>query len=1149
MNPIRSFKFWTILLGLIVLLVIGAVLILPYVIEIQSVQRHVERVIFENSGLKVHMEGLKISYLPRPYLYASKIKVKKGAQSFTAEDIIVSPNLLTLLRGGHIPVSSIGFKRGSLGDFLKLDHGEIDFSPSEVIFSSRCELYKMCNFSVSGQVDLHTRSLNAKIEGRKARLDQVLKDIFKFSKLPPTSIGAFKVGIQTRLGAPSPLRITIDRFDVESPALSARGRILIDSSIAEKFFQVDIQANSVNATGVRRILEIAFPKKKAVKETVEIVRGGTLEAFRLRFQGSSEDAKHFKNYEITAKGRNVTIAIPKIDLTINEVEGKVEIKNEVLTGNGLRARLRSTRATDCSIWLKLGGKTKRLRFNGRLKAPDEDILWAVQRFVKERKVLEWATRVSPKGGLATGNLELMGPLKHLHVKVRAVPKRLKAVVSGYPLLFMVDQGEFRLDSQGDKIEIKGCRGTFGKSRWKGAFGTIRWGKKRLVSLEFKGLEADLGEIYSILKNDKALRKRLSPVIEKVNGTIRFDRLRLRFDPKEVGGARYELLPSGGDVELGSPLLPFHVTIKGPRGRIVNEEIMLSHLTLLSQDATELTFKGVKVHHTKGGIDSISATVSGQLNHDVGKWVLKRAHIPTEFSPKLPLVLKDLTLTIKDHTKEIGVEGTIKRPLHDTKGLITLHLKFKKTPHSMALDELHLMGPQSDAKIVFKVEEDLSPKRHGGLTFSFGGKLNGTDLNHLLDKNSLLMGLIRGNLTLKTGDLKRPTITGRLLAKGLLWQWGLRRPVFVQHVVAQPRGNMLELNDIYLEEGASSLGGHALISSGRDGLTIRFDAKTGKVNVDAAISLFGHAPSPKTSKGKEKVVIPQRTKERFKWPRLISDLVMTFDIEEAYFNKKTIREPRGVLEVSKAGKIKIDLLSAYLCGLHTALTMEMSDHTPYTTMKVWTPEDVNLPDFKDTLPCLGMSKEIIDGPIRLNMTLKGRPGAWDQGSFELKGGPGVIRRSNIITKIFSVINVIDLFSRYGNIFTSGLPYSSLVIKGFVKGDEVVIERLVLKAEGLNFFGRGSVYLTPETVDLFVLVSPFKTIDLILSKIPIIGYAIGGKNHTLITVPLKVSGKLKDPSVTILHPEAIGKGMLDLFKSIISIPVRIIVPEGLEKKMTH
>ena len=68
----------------------------------------------------------------------------------------------------------------------------------------------------------------------------------------------------------------------------------------------------------------------------------------------------------------------------------------------------------------------------------------------------------------------------------------------------------------------------------------------------------------------------------------------------------------------------------------------------------------------------------------------------------------------------------------------------------------------------------------------------------------------------------------------------------------------------------------------------------------------------------------------------------------------------------------------------------------------------------------------------------------------------------------------------------------------------------------------------------LASPLKTIDTILRMIPVVRYIMGG---SLVSVPVKAEGDLDDPTVSILAPSAVVKGLLGVVERVLKLPVRI------------
>jgi len=68
--------------------------------------------------------------------------------------------------------------------------------------------------------------------------------------------------------------------------------------------------------------------------------------------------------------------------------------------------------------------------------------------------------------------------------------------------------------------------------------------------------------------------------------------------------------------------------------------------------------------------------------------------------------------------------------------------------------------------------------------------------------------------------------------------------------------------------------------------------------------------------------------------------------------------------------------------------------------------------------------------------------------------------------------------------------------------------IIDGTTMQLVGQGEIDIPNNKVNLTVLVAPFKTVDYLVSKIPLVGYVLKG---TLISIPLKDNRKLDDPNI--------------------------------------
>jgi hypothetical protein len=85
--------------------------------------------------------------------------------------------------------------------------------------------------------------------------------------------------------------------------------------------------------------------------------------------------------------------------------------------------------------------------------------------------------------------------------------------------------------------------------------------------------------------------------------------------------------------------------------------------------------------------------------------------------------------------------------------------------------------------------------------------------------------------------------------------------------------------------------------------------------------------------------------------------------------------------------------------------------------------------------------------------------------------------------------------------------------------------------------GEIDLAEQKINLVILVAPFKTVDRIVKKIPLISTVLGGK---LVSIPFRAKGDLDDPMVIPLSPTAVGSGVLGVMQRTLKLPITLIQP---------
>jgi uncharacterized protein YhdP len=160
-----------------------------------------------------------------------------------------------------------------------------------------------------------------------------------------------------------------------------------------------------------------------------------------------------------------------------------------------------------------------------------------------------------------------------------------------------------------------------------------------------------------------------------------------------------------------------------------------------------------------------------------------------------------------------------------------------------------------------------------------------------------------------------------------------------------------------------------------------------------------------------------------------------------------------------------------------------------------------------------------------------------GSLRLELANGAIDRNNILSKIFSILNVSQYFKgRVPDLRTKGLPFQRVIANFQFKDGVASTEDFLVDSDAMRITGIGRVDLGRNQVDAKVGVHPFGTFDAFLSKIPVAGYILTGKDKAFLSFVYEVKGDLDDPKIEPIPIQSLGEGVFGIFKRLLETPIR-------------
>ncbi len=250
----------------------------------------------------------------------------------------------------------------------------------------------------------------------------------------------------------------------------------------------------------------------------------------------------------------------------------------------------------------------------------------------------------------------------------------------------------------------------------------------------------------------------------------------------------------------------------------------------------------------------------------------------------------------------------------------------------------------------------------------------------------------------------------------------------------------------------------------------------------------------------------------------------------------------------ANKTNIAILQAGLCGISLAGTLDALPSNMEFKINSFA-KDQNL---EPSLKCFWKGKHLATGIFNLesNIHSKGEEREVSKllyGTFEFNANKGRIYRLGFLSKIFALLNVTEIFrGKLPDLVGEGFAYNTITIEGKVEKGDFIVNKFVIDGASMAIACTGDIDISNNKADLVVLISPFKTIDLIVKYIPVLSQVLGGN---IISIPFRVLGKIDDPDVIPLSPTAVGSSLLNILQRTITLPVKIIQPITSSKDMVN
>jgi hypothetical protein len=905
--------------------------------------------------------------------------------------------------------------------------------------------------------------------------------------------------------------ISLGELNLEYPRLTLSGRFKIDQKAPHLL--VEVQGREMDVTSTREAT-LRFAGKIPVMKTIfDIVREGRIPLITFQSQGRRmSELDNTERFSIKGNILDGKISMPlgepggdREDFTLVKAAGDVVISRGILEGKNLRAQWKNQQLQEGRLRIGLEGKDAPLHLEVIVDADLPSLPPLLGRLIKEETFLRELSRIHDLKGRAVGKIVLGESTASLKPKVEISEMNFMAHYDPIPYPVEIDQGQFSFD--GERIGLKGLSGKVGRSTFSGFTANLDVGKKQDLEVVSGNLSLVLEQLYAWLSSLEATKGAFKD-IPSVKGSLNVNTIKGQGSISSPGNWRFEAAGELRDVEVKASSVPGPIIVKSGRFRATQSELSLDDFQTGWLD-TSFNTSG-SLHGYLRGIEKGDLDIRGSMTP-------KDIHqLPNLFGLKSKIPVRSPLSISEGHlswTKagDISFKGNIA-----VKEGPQISLDVFQGTDRLRVNRLRINDGPSQVDMTFDLQG-----RTLGVTFS--GELSERTLDKIFEGYQFQDGWVQGDFQAKI-DLDQPmksTAQGKIKARDLKSPWDLKQPLEISEISLDALKNRVSV-----ALASFTWGGERFVLSGdvnfsKERVKLDLNLTTGNIDLEDLEKVLG-----KRKKGAEKTpdlsiegkirLKSESVKFRqYQWVPLLADI--------------SFGDGRAEVEIKKAG----------LCGMDTPGIVKVSDN--YVSLNVE-------PSFKgqeieSAFRCLLNHDVRATGTFELygRILAQGRPADLSkamEGNIELLAKEGRIDYALGLVRIVEFLNVTEIYrGKLPDMRKEGLPYDRITLKVALQKDKMIVKELTLDGPTMEMAAEGEIDLSERTMKLNVLVAPLKTVDRIIKAIPLVRDIFAG---TLLTIPVRVHGDLKDPRVTPLSPSAVGAELFAMMKRTLGLPFKVIEP---------
>ncbi|HEX9184185.1 MAG TPA: AsmA-like C-terminal region-containing protein [Burkholderiales bacterium] len=685
--------------------------------------------------------------------------------------------------------------------------------------------------------------------------------------------------------------------------------------------------------------------------------------------------------------------------------------------------------------------------------------------------------------------------------------------------------------QPGRVSASGIQAVLGRSSVSGLGAELLIGKELRLESATGAARAALDQLYPWLRQQAALESALRE-IPAVTGMLEARLLRAA---GKLDSPEYEIGLVPRAVRVAASPLPAPLLLEGGEARVTRSGLSVREVTLALLDArAKLSGNAREIGTREFRVQAQIA--EGRAGSESVNWGLARAKAPAQLSLRAPF---DFSVQRLDWGpgRRLGASAEIR---FDADTRVAAEASWE--PDALALERLEVQDGRGTGRLALQLRKRLLEGR-------FSGEAHGAVLAYFLKDASRYAGRVAGDARFSADldSLRHATLEGRLSGEGLDLAWLAGRPLLVEKFSLDAQRGTARVSELVLRAGEQAATLRGDFRRGERGPVVDATIETRGIVVDDLLPQKPSAGERETAAAKEGVASDPAAARRAEaelaalprapgvWPLPVTGRVALHAgfVQHGQLRAEpvdatlTLEEQRALLEVSRA----------QLCGIALPFTLEVRPEGWRGAVRL----AASKRPVGELAQCLTAGRVQMTGNVEaavevetqgraseLLRNLKGR------GSVEVVDGH--MQRFALVGNILSLLNIADVAETVRGEAT-GFRFTRIGGTGHIRDGGFVLEEGVFDSPSARMAANGTIRLGDGESKITVLVAPLGRVDRVVRGIPIFGYVIGG---TLTSIPVGVSGDIRDPLVVPLGPRAVTEELLGVFQRALKLPEKLAPP---------